>query len=86
MSSSYADALAEFSTLPSFSPLLPTTSLPSLAALSLIIAFALSFYFSTLRSSSKSTFPAQELAVAGAASVSGGFGLVLAFCAIGANV
>ncbi|GJN92587.1 hypothetical protein Rhopal_005618-T1 [Rhodotorula paludigena] len=35
---------------------------------------------------SKTTIPYSELAVAGLASIFGGFGLVFAFCAVGANV
>ncbi|GAA6043320.1 hypothetical protein JCM8097_001183 [Rhodosporidiobolus ruineniae] len=84
MSSSYAEALAQHQSLPAFSPLLPSSSLSSLAVLLLSLSFVLSFYFSTLRS--KAVVPIQELVVAALASVVGGVGLVSAFCAVGANV
>jgi hypothetical protein len=82
--------------------LIATSSLQSLAYTFLTIAFFLSFYFSTCAShphhlrantgtdegvrrlgkeSSK-----REFVVGGAASVAGGLGLVLAFCAVGVNV
>lgn len=41
---------------------------------------------SARRLRSKTTIPYSELAVAGLASIFGGFGLVFAFCAVGANV
>ncbi|BGO93553.1 hypothetical protein NBRC10512_000712 [Rhodotorula toruloides] len=84
MSSSYAALQLEHPSLPAFQPFLSPSSLQPLSILFLAIAFVLTFYFSTLRS--KSTLPVSELAVGGLASVFGGFGLVFAFCAIGANV
>ncbi|BGP18413.1 hypothetical protein JCM10213_001660 [Rhodosporidiobolus nylandii] len=84
MSTVYTQKLLEHATLPPISPLLPPTTLSSAAALSLTVAFVLSFYFSTLRA--KSTLPVSELAVAALASVFGGFGLVFAFCSVGLSV
>ncbi|GAA5863680.1 hypothetical protein JCM3774_001212 [Rhodotorula dairenensis] len=94
MSSSYAALAAEHAASPRFSPLIPRAALQPLAIVLLLAAFILSFSFSTLRSPAPTTIkgrPApstlgQELAFGGLASVAGGVGLVLAFCAIGANV
>ncbi|GAA6007213.1 OST5 family protein [Rhodotorula paludigena] len=84
MSSTYAQLKAEHAALPAFEPFFARSALPSLATQALLAAFVLTFYFSTLRS--KTTIPYSELAVAGLASIFGGFGLVFAFCAVGANV
>ncbi|KAI5475165.1 hypothetical protein MNV49_001852 [Pseudohyphozyma bogoriensis] len=81
--STYSQVLAEHSSLPAYTPLLPTSSLSSIAFLSLVSSFCLSCYFSTLKSKG---VPVHELAVGGAASFTGAVGLIAAFCAIGANV
>ncbi|GAA5913473.1 hypothetical protein JCM6882_001970 [Rhodosporidiobolus microsporus] len=86
MSAFYADAQAAYASATPFTPFLPTSSLSTFAVFSLTLAFVLSFYFSTLRSSSKSGLPLQEMGVAGVASILGGFALVFAFCAVGVNV
>ncbi|GAA5840150.1 hypothetical protein JCM11251_000617 [Rhodosporidiobolus azoricus] len=87
MSSSYADAQSLYAFSAPFEPFLPTTSLSSAAVFCLTLCFVLSFYFSTLRSTGKnsSALPV-ELGVAAMASVVGGFGTVLFFCTVGANV
>ncbi|GAA6061091.1 hypothetical protein JCM10212_006292 [Sporobolomyces blumeae] len=82
--SRYDALLAEHASLEPFSPFLPPSSLQPLAVFLLSLAFVASFYFSTLRS--KSTVPLAELAVGAAASLLGGFGVVLAFCAVGVCV
>ncbi|GAA5970966.1 hypothetical protein JCM8115_005513 [Rhodotorula mucilaginosa] len=97
MSASYVALAAEHASSPQFSPLVPRAALTPLAIILLIAAFILSFAFSTLRPSTAattrkgqqhggSTTLAREVALGGAASIAGGVGLVLAFCAIGANV
>ncbi|GAA5883815.1 hypothetical protein JCM16303_002389 [Sporobolomyces ruberrimus] len=84
MSSTYDQLSLEHASLPSFEPFLPPSSLKPLSIVFLSLAFIASFYFSTLRS--KSTVPIPEIAVGSIASILGGFGLVLAFCAVGVNV
>jgi hypothetical protein len=66
-----------------FSPLIPTSSLPYLAAILLLITFTMGFYFSTLP---KASIPTRELSVALTASVLGGFGVVALFCSVGVYV
>ncbi|KAF8633186.1 hypothetical protein AX15_001484 [Amanita polypyramis BW_CC] len=66
-----------------FAPLVPVALLPYLALLSLALTFALAFYFSTLP---KDPIPFRETAVALAASVLGGFGIVTLFCSVGVYV
>lgn len=93
---------AEYSTLPAYSSSLPPSTLSPLAFAFLSGAFVLSQYFSTCAANSHSTprqtyparldrlpskgAPSTELAVGGASAVLAGFGLVFAFCAVGANV
>ncbi|POY73158.1 hypothetical protein BMF94_3788 [Rhodotorula taiwanensis] len=101
MSASYARLAAEHASSPPFTPFVPRSALQPLAIILLVAAFILTFAFSTLGSTStrrrttssgKSTAQqptstvGKELVLGGAASVAGGVGLVLAFCAIGANV
>ncbi|KPV73738.1 uncharacterized protein RHOBADRAFT_45694, partial [Rhodotorula graminis WP1] len=71
----------EHASLAAFSPLVSRSALPALATQCLVAAFVLTFYFSTLRNSL-----AKELGVAAGASIAGGFGIVFAFCLVGANV
>ncbi|GAA5961459.1 hypothetical protein JCM3765_003588 [Sporobolomyces pararoseus] len=84
MSSTYEQLSSEHASLPSFTPFLSPSSLKPLSIVFLSFAFVASFYFSTLRS--KSTLPLSEVAVGSVASILGGFGLVLAFCAVGVCV
>ncbi|GAA5985960.1 hypothetical protein JCM10908_006349 [Rhodotorula pacifica] len=91
MSSSYAALAAEHASSPAFSPLIPRAALQPLAILLLVSAFILTFAFSTIRPNSSPASKgnhtlAREVALGGVASIAGGVGLVLAFCAIGANV
>ncbi|PPQ97662.1 hypothetical protein CVT26_002474 [Gymnopilus dilepis] len=69
--------------LPAFSPVLPTSLLPFVAALFLLPTFALAFYFSTLP---KDKFTLREPLVALLASTLGGFGVVALFCSVGVYV
>ncbi|GAA5912731.1 OST5 family protein [Sporobolomyces salmoneus] len=84
MSSTYDQLAAEYSSLPSFTPFLSPTTLKPLSVFCLSLAFIASFYFSTLRS--KSSLPLSEVAIGSVASILGGFGLVLGFCAVGVCV
>ncbi|TNY21182.1 hypothetical protein DMC30DRAFT_416295 [Rhodotorula diobovata] len=81
MSTQYQALLAEHASLASFTPWVSRSALPALATQCLVAAFVLTFYFSTLRDQL-----AKEVGVAALASVAGGFGLVFAFCLVGANV
>ncbi|BGP42140.1 hypothetical protein JCM10450v2_006227 [Rhodotorula kratochvilovae] len=81
MSAAYQALLDEHASLPAFAPFVSRAALPALATQCLLAAFVLTFYFSTLRNQL-----VKEIGIAAAASVAGGFGLVFAFCAIGANV
>ncbi|KAG8928273.1 hypothetical protein FRC03_009357 [Tulasnella sp. 419] len=76
----YDDVKTLHASLPPFSPIVPTQSLPSLAFILLSTTFALGFYFTTLP---KSTIPAAELSVAALASIFAGFGVVALFCSAG---
>ncbi|KAF8961013.1 hypothetical protein BDZ97DRAFT_1830885 [Flammula alnicola] len=69
--------------LPAFSPIVPTSFLPFLAALFLLPTFALAFYFSTLP---KDKLALREPLVAILASTLGGFGVVALFCSAGVYV
>ncbi|GAA5926114.1 OST5 family protein, partial [Sporobolomyces koalae] len=75
---------AEHSTLSPFTPFLAPASLQPLSIVFLSLAFIASFYFSTLRSKQK--FPLAEIAIGTLASILGGFGMVLGFCAVGVCV
>ncbi|KAI0041497.1 hypothetical protein FA95DRAFT_1610964 [Auriscalpium vulgare] len=69
--------------VPAFSPLLPVALLPYVAFVVLTATFGLAFYFSTLP---KSTVPVRESAVAVAASLLGGLGVVALFNTVGVYV
>ncbi|GAA6057886.1 hypothetical protein JCM3770_001817 [Rhodotorula araucariae] len=81
MSAAYQALLEEHAALPAFAPFVSRSALPTLATQCLLAAFVLTFYFSTLRNQL-----VKEVGVAAAASLAGGYGLVFAFCAVGANV
>ncbi|BGP57017.1 hypothetical protein JCM8202_004548 [Rhodotorula sphaerocarpa] len=100
MSAAYQRLAAEHAASPAFSPLVPRSALSPLALVLLVAAFILTFAFTTVgttsprrrRAGAKAAPPpaqstlGQELLLGSMASVAGGIGLVLAFCAIGANV
>ncbi|RPD59477.1 hypothetical protein L227DRAFT_576296 [Lentinus tigrinus ALCF2SS1-6] len=79
----YLSVQALHKATPAFSPAVPVALLPYLAFVLLSATFALAFYFSTLP---KEKIPAHELAVASAASLLGGFGVVALFCSVGVYV
>ncbi|GAA5847667.1 hypothetical protein JCM3766R1_002443 [Sporobolomyces carnicolor] len=83
MSSTYDQLVVEHASLEPFSPFLSPASLKPLSVVLLSLAFVASFYFSTLRSKSAAL---SQVAVGSVASILGGFGLVLAFCAVGVCV
>ncbi|GAA6025500.1 hypothetical protein JCM11491_002841 [Sporobolomyces phaffii] len=85
-SSTYDQLVAEHATLSPFTPFLAPSSVRPVSIVFLSLAFIASFYFSTLRSKSTVVVPVRELAVGSIASVLGGFGIVLAFCAVGVCV
>lgn len=85
--------------LPAFSPIVPTSLLPFVAALFLLPTFALAFYFSTYvvhsspvhnltdhPSLPKDKLSIREPLVALLASTLGGFGIVALFCSVGVYV
>ncbi|KAL9715694.1 hypothetical protein Ac2012v2_000137 [Leucoagaricus gongylophorus] len=79
----YDSAKLVWNALPPFAPHIPTAALPYLAFGLLSSTFSLAFYFTTLPSQS---LPLRELAVASAASLLGGFGIVALFCSAGVYV
>ncbi|KIY61743.1 hypothetical protein CYLTODRAFT_433506 [Cylindrobasidium torrendii FP15055 ss-10] len=81
--STYEELKALHASLPPFSPIVPTSLLPTLALVLLFATFVLGFYFSTLP---KDTLPIRELQVASLASILGGFGVVALFCSVGVYV
>ncbi|KAL7408863.1 hypothetical protein BDY24DRAFT_405127 [Mrakia frigida] len=80
-SSSYQALKSLHFSSPSFTPLIPTTSLPLIAGVTLSAAFVSSFYFTTLKRS-----PVQETITASVSSLLAGVGVVALFCAVGVNV
>ncbi|KAK1922485.1 hypothetical protein DB88DRAFT_541610 [Papiliotrema laurentii] len=81
--SSYASVKALHSSLPSFSPTIPTSVLPYIALVFLSIFFALTFTFTTLP---RSKNPLPELGTGLLASSLAGAGVVALFCTLGVYV
>ncbi|KIR26702.1 hypothetical protein I307_02051 [Cryptococcus deuterogattii 99/473] len=83
MSSSYTSVKSLHNSLPSFHPRIPVSALPSIAFLSLLGFFGLTFMFTTL---SKSRLPFTEIATVFVASSLAGMGIVALFCTVGVYV
>ncbi|WVR09121.1 hypothetical protein IAU60_006183 [Kwoniella sp. DSM 27419] len=83
MSDTYASVKALHASAPAFAPPIPIAALPTIAFLSLLAFFALTFLFTTLP---KSKVPIPELGIAAIASILAGGGVVAMFCTTGVNV
>ncbi|WVQ63986.1 uncharacterized protein L199_002144 [Kwoniella botswanensis] len=83
MSETYASIKTLHSSLPSFQPSISTSLLPSIALISLLAFFALTFLFTTLP---KSKVPIPEITTALLASALAGGGVVALFCTLGVYV
>ncbi|GMK57718.1 hypothetical protein CspeluHIS016_0405520 [Cutaneotrichosporon spelunceum] len=79
----YSSIKVAYNELPAFKPLIPTTALPTIALVSLVLAFALVFFMTT-QSSRK--FNATEVPIALLAAALAGAGTVALFCTVGVNV
>ncbi|WWD21107.1 hypothetical protein CI109_105588 [Kwoniella shandongensis] len=83
MSDSYASIKKLHTSLPAFQPPISTSALPTIAFLSLLGFFVLTFLFTTLP---KSRLPIPELGTALFASALAGGGVVALFCTLGVYV
>ncbi|WWC91292.1 uncharacterized protein L201_006235 [Kwoniella dendrophila CBS 6074] len=83
MSETYASIKALHSSLPAFQPPISISFLPSIALISLLAFFALTFLFTTLP---RSKVPIAELSTALIASALAGGGIVALFCTLGVYV
>ncbi|KAK4687517.1 hypothetical protein P7C73_g2592, partial [Tremellales sp. Uapishka_1] len=83
MADTYSSIKALYPTLPSYSPPVPVSALPTLALLTLAAVFALTFIFTTLPASRN---PVPELGTALVASLLAGGGVVALFCTVGVYV
>ncbi|WRT68990.1 uncharacterized protein IL334_005972 [Kwoniella shivajii] len=83
MSETYASIKTLHSSLPAFQPPISTSALPSIAFITLLAFFVLTFLFTTLP---KSKIPIPEIGTALAASVLAGGGVVALFCTLGVYV
>ncbi|CAK9784310.1 hypothetical protein CC85DRAFT_301700 [Cutaneotrichosporon oleaginosum] len=79
----YASVKAAYNELPAFKPLIPISALPTIALVSLVAAFALVFFMSTL---SSRKFNPTEVPIALLAAALTGAGTVALFCTVGVNV
>ncbi|KAL1408167.1 hypothetical protein Q8F55_004971 [Vanrija albida] len=80
---SYTSVKALYAELPAYQPLVSTTALPAIAFFFLTLSFLLTFFLTTLKTTS---IPVTEVGTALAAAFLAGGGVVALFCTVGVYV